>query len=153
MFLGVLLAASCATTPDARQLDYWLGNWRVGGSGTSAVSTSLDQCVVTERWDTGKGLKGENIFAYSADDKQWHGLYVDNQGRVHILAGTVTSGVATFQGPSLVSDGHPVLNRITIARQGANAVEQTWEKSSDNGATWTVEFRGAYARLLHLHQQ
>lgn len=146
MILGVLLAASCATASDARQLDYWLGDWRVSGSGTSTVSLSLDQCVVTERWDTGKGLKGENIYAYSADDKQWHGLYVDNQGRVHVLAGTVASGVATFEGPSLGSSQPPVLNRITIARRGANAVEQTWEKSSDNGVTWRVEFRGAYSR-------
>lgn len=146
ILLGVLLAATCATTPDARQLDYWLGAWRVGGSGTSTVSLSLDQCVVTEQWDTGTGLKGENVFAYSTDDKQWHGLYVDNQGRVHVLTGTVTSGVATFAGPSFGTDAKPVLNRITIARHGANAVEQTWEKSSDNGATWKTEFTGAYAR-------
>jgi hypothetical protein len=28
----------------------------------------------------------------------------------------------------------------------ADKVTQTWEKSADKGATWTVEFQGEYSR-------
>ena len=138
---ALLLATPCSTNTDARQLDYWLGHWNLGGGASSTVSLSLDECVVTEHWDTHKGLRGENVFAYDPDDKRWHGLYVDNQGRVHVLEGTVASGVAQFEGPS-----PGVLNRVRITRVNADAVEQTWEKSLDNGATWKLEFRGSYAR-------
>jgi len=33
-----------------------------------------------------------------------------------------------------------------VVRVAANKVEQSWEKSTDNGATWTMEFRGEYSR-------
>jgi hypothetical protein len=138
---ALLLVTPCATNANARQLDYWLGQWNLGGEATSTVSLSLDECIVTEHWDTGKGLRGENVFAYDPDDHRWHGLYVDNQGRVHVLQGTVASGVAEFEGPS-----PGTLNRIRIMRVNDNAVEQTWEKSLDNGTTWKIEFRGSYAR-------
>jgi hypothetical protein len=143
---ALLLATPCSANADARQFDYWLGHWNVAGGGTSTVSLSLDQCLLTERWETGKGLRGQNVFAYDPDDQQWHGLYVDNQGRVHVLQGRVTPGVAEFEGPGRGPNGEPVLNRIRITRLNANAVEQTWEKSLDHGTTWTMEFRGSYAR-------
>jgi hypothetical protein len=86
------------------------------------------------------------MFAYSSDDKSWHGMFVDNQGRVHILEGKVAAGAAEFTGPSSGPDGRTVLNRIKVARLAANKVEQSWEKSTDNGVTWTMEFRGDYSR-------
>jgi hypothetical protein len=116
------------------------------GNSNSSVSLSLDKCLLTESWDGGKGHSGKNMFAYSADDKSWHGLFADNQGRVHVFEGKVEKGTAEFFGPSIGSDGKTVLNRIRVIRIGADKVQQTWEKSKDNGATWTVEFRGEYSR-------
>ena len=60
---------------------------------------------------------------------------------MHVLEGTVASGVAQFEGPS-----PGVLNRVRITRVNANTVEQTWEKSLDNGVTCRIEFRGSYSR-------
>src|SRR5579863_39805 len=77
----------CASNPEARQLDFWLGDWSVGtkqapNTGHSQVSLALDKCLVTESWgsDT-SNHQGENAIAYSPDDKTWHGLFVDNRGR------------------------------------------------------------------------
>jgi hypothetical protein len=145
-------APSCATNPTNRQLDFWLGDWVVGAPGASTnasskVSLALDQCMVVETWDGGRGHSGQNVFAYSADDKNWHGFFADNQGRVHVfLDGKVASNAAEFSGPSLAPDGEIVLNRVTITRVGPDKVEQTWQKSSDNGATWSTAFRGEYSR-------
>jgi hypothetical protein len=132
-------------------LDFWLGDWTVSypgapGGSTSRVSLSLDKCLVVESWEGGKGHKGENMFAYSADDKSWHGMFADNQGRVHVFEGTVESGTAEFRGPSRSAKGESVLNRIRVARLSENKVEQSWEKSTDKGATWNTEFRGEYLR-------
>jgi hypothetical protein len=144
-------SSSCSDNLDARLLDFWLGDWTVtyrgaSGGGTSKVSLALDKCLVVESWESGTGLKGENVFAYNSEDKNWQGLYADNHGRVHIFAGKVTSGSAEFHGPSRGPGGKPVLNRIKLVRLGADKIEQSWEKSGDNGKTWTTEFRGEYTR-------
>lgn len=164
IFLAVLFAlvfamnsfadtASCARNPENRQLDYWIGSWKIGAEGSSSnahssVSTSLDKCLIVENWDGGRGHSGQNFFGYSADDKSWYGMFADNQGRVHVFtSGKVASGSAEFEGTSRGSNGETVLNRVTIVRVNENKVEQTWEKSTDNGANWKVAFRGEYSRV------
>jgi hypothetical protein len=142
----------CSTNSESRQLDFWLGEWTVtypgmAGSATSKVFLALDQCLLTESWDGGKGHSGTNMFASSSDDKSWHGMFADNEGRVHIFEGKVAApGSAEFFGPSTSPDGQAVLNRIRIVLVSPNKVEQTWEKSTDKGANWTTVFRGEYSR-------
>ncbi len=151
------LAASdgdaCAASPANRRLDYWLGNWRIGAEGSSGnahstVALSLDKCLVVENWDGGRGHRGQNVFGYSADDKSWYGMFADNEGRVHVFtSGKVADGTAEFAGTSRGSNGESVLNRVKVTRLTSDKVEQTWEKSRDNGATWNLVFRGEYSRV------
>jgi hypothetical protein len=148
---GAAEPAQCAANSDSRQLDFWLGDWAVTYPGVSVPSRSkvyleLDKCLMVESWEGGKGHSGKNMFAYSEDDKSWHGMFADNQGRVHVFEGKVAPGAAEFVGPSSGPDGQAFLNRIKVVRMSPNKVEQTWEKSSDKGATWTMEFRGEYSR-------
>jgi hypothetical protein len=145
---------SCSANSESRQLDFWLGDWTVTypgmpGSANSTVSLRLDKCLLTETWDGGKGHSGENLFAYSSDDKRWHGMFADNHGRVHVFEGEVAQGSAEFTGLSRGPDGKDVLNRIKVVRLAENKVEQSWEKSTDSGATWTTEFKGEYSRKNH----
>jgi hypothetical protein len=144
-------ASVCGAISHSRQMDFWLGDWTVTypgmpGSAGSKVYLDLDKCLIVESWDGGKGHSGENMFAYSSDDKSWHGMFADNQGRVHVFEGKVSPGSAEFVGPSRGPDGEAVLNRIEIVRVSADKVEQSWEKSTDNGSTWKTEFRGEYTR-------
>jgi hypothetical protein len=152
---GSALAApdsgACSANPESRQLDFWIGDWTVtypgmAGSAASKVSLDLDKCLVIESWEGGKGHTGKNMFAYSADDQRWRGLFADNQGRVHVFEGKVSAGLAEFTGPSRGAKGQTVLNRIKVVRVAADKVEQSWEKSMNNGATWTIEFHGEYSR-------
>jgi hypothetical protein len=144
-------AGACGANWESRQMDFWLGAWTVSypgmsGNAGSKVYLELDKCMIVESWDGGKGHSGENIFAYSSDDKSWHGMFADNQGRVHVFEGKASPGSAEFFGPSRGPDGEAVLNRIKIVRVSADKVEQSWEKSMDNGSTWKTEFRGEYTR-------
>jgi len=145
-------AKTCATSPESRQLDFWLGDWTISAPGaspsaTSTVSLSLDSCVITENWDGGKGQRGENIFAYSYGDQGWRGLFVDNEGRAHAFVnGKISAGTAEFLGPNRGPKGEEVLNRIRVVRLSADKVEQTWDKSTDKGATWSPIFRLEYSR-------
>lgn len=145
-------SSPCATNPQSRQLDFWLGNWNIAAPGSSAnatskVTLSLDQCLLVESWDGGRRHSGENMFAYSPEEKSWYGMFADNTGRVHVFSdGNVASGTAEFQGKSHNDKGQTVFNKVTVVRIDANRVEQTWQKSTDNGASWTTEFRGEYTR-------
>ena len=149
---GATTEGPCSTNHESRALDFWLGDWNIAGPGSSpaaksSVTAVLDKCVIVESWDGGRGHIGENWFGYNADDKSWHGMFADNQGRVHVFVnGKVGSGSAEFSGPSQGTDGETIVNRVRIVRIGPDRVEQIWEKSSDHGATWTTEFRGEYSR-------
>ncbi len=96
----------CAANPANRQLDYWLGNWKIGAEGSSGnahstVTLSLDKCLVVENWDGGRGHYGQNVFGYGADDESWYGMFADNEGRVHVFtSGKVADGKAEFKGTS-----------------------------------------------------
>jgi hypothetical protein len=150
--LGAVDSGACAANKENRALDFWLGAWTIAAPGGSANATSkvtleLDKCMVVERWDGGSGHSGENFFAYSADDNSWHGMFADNEGRVHVfIEGKATGGVAEFSGRSRGPQGETMLNRVTIRRIGGDHVEQIWEKSSDDGKMWTTAFRGEYSR-------
>lgn len=143
---------SCAANRDTQQLNYWLGDWSIAAPGAAAdasshVSLSLDKCVVVENWKGENNHFGENVFGYSAGDKSWKGFFADNRGHVHIFVdGRVSTGKAEFEGPSFGDNGEKVLNRIRITRLSADKVEQTWDKSTDNGATWKPQFRLEYTR-------
>jgi hypothetical protein len=149
--LGATEPGPCSANSESRQLDFWSGNWTVtypgmSGSASSKVYLDLDQCLVVESWDGGKGHSGKNMFAYSSDDKSWHGMFADNQGRVHVFEGRVGQGSAEFSGTSRGPNGLAVLNRIRVVRVTPSKVEQSWEKSTDNGVTWKMEFKGEYSR-------
>jgi hypothetical protein len=149
---GATEFASCAANPESRRLDFWLGKWTIAGpdgslSATSRVHLALDKCMVVESWSGGQGHEGENMFAYSQDDHSWHGMFTDNEGRMHVFVdGKVASGSAVFSGPSRGPNDETLLNRISITRAGHDRVEQLWQKSADNGVTWSTEFRGEYSR-------
>src|SRR5579863_5005603 len=119
---GFADADSCAANPANRQLDYWLGNWKIGAEGSSGdahstVSLSLDKCLVVEDWDGGRGHRGQNVFGYSADDKSWYGMFADNEGRVHVFtSGMVADGTAEFKGMSRGPNGESILNRVKVTR-------------------------------------
>jgi hypothetical protein len=161
-FLFMILAAlpvfaasgpsPCAANPEARQLDYWLGDWSVGttsapNTGHGKVFLSLDKCLLTESWGSDTtNHQGENSMAYNPEDKTWYGLFVDNRGRVHALKGAVTPGSAEFTGPSRDENGKVVLNKVKVVRVNQDNVEQIWQKSSNNGASWTTDVRMQYSR-------
>lgn len=145
-------SGKCGAAPASQELNYWLGDWTVTtpgepGSSTSNVSLLLGKCVVVENWKDGTGHAGENIFAYNLGEKSWRGMFVNDHGQAHVFVdGKVAAGTAEFDGPSRGPKGEAILNRIKLVRKAPNRVEQTWEQSSDNGATWTTVFRGEYSR-------
>ena len=139
---------SCADDPAARQLDFWLGDWSVdSGRGRSNVHLALDKCELVESWASNTSdHNGENTFAYNPEDRTWYGLFVDNRGRVHSLSGSASTGSAELHGPGRDENGTPVLKRVRVVRINDATADQIWEKSTDEGKTWMVDFKMEYVR-------
>ena len=145
-------AAGCAADPDRRALDFWLGDWKVtspgrSGAGTSQVRTELGGCVVVESWSNGS-MHGENLFAWDPGRKVWVAFIANDAGGLHVLAGHADGGGLRLEdalGAPPGSTSEP-LHRVRIVPARRDAVEQSWEKSTDGGSTWTAEYRGDYAR-------
>lgn len=144
---------SCAAAAPDRGLDFWLGRWTISDGeqpshASSVVSLDLGKCLIVEHWSDATGHRGENLFGYNMDSKTWNGMFADNRGRIHIFErGTVAAGKAQLYGESLGPQGKTVLNRITIVRTTPGGVVQTWQQSSDHGATWATVFQGKYSRV------
>lgn len=74
------------TAPEAAQFDFWLGEWELAwgeeGRGTNVIATSLDDCVILERFDGTPSipLRGMSVSVYDARLGQWRQTWVDNQG-------------------------------------------------------------------------
>jgi hypothetical protein len=124
---------------EARQLDFWVGDWAVAspgmaGKGHSTVHLSLDKCMMIESWgsDT-SNHDGENTLAYNAEDKSWYGLFVDNQGRVHMMKGAVTPGSAEFQGSGRDENGGEVVKRVRVGRS-----RQIMEPVGSSTSRWST---------------
>jgi len=133
-------------------LSFWVGNWRVsdpGGNeiGKSNIELGLDGCELTETWASGGKFSGSNVHAYSAEDKHWLQLNVDNHGHVHAFEGTANDRGLEYSGVSKNEAGGDVLNRMDIAKEGANRVKVWWRKSADSGKTWTTAYEATYIRM------
>src|SRR5690348_12474788 len=87
--------------------DNSITGWATGPSRIrarrAAVPATCIFCSINVFWwragIAGEGHVGENLFAYSPDDKTWHGMFADNQGHTHIFVnGKVSAGAAEFDG-------------------------------------------------------
>jgi hypothetical protein len=100
-----------------------------------------------ESWQDAPGHAGENRFAYNYEHKSWLGMFADNRGHVHVFVdGKVLPGAAEFYGPVRGPNGETILHLIRVSRVNGNKVQQIWEKSTDNGTTWSTVFKGQYSR-------
>ena len=114
--------------------------------GAEAPSTCAGAGYGALTWASGK-FSGSNVHAYSAEAKHWLQLNVDNHGHVHAFEGTANDHGLEYSGVSKNEAGGDVLNRMDIAREGANRVKVWWRKSADSGKTWTTAYEAIYVRM------
>lgn len=128
-------------TEEARQLDFWLGDWVVTTAsgevlGTSTVSTDLSGCLLEERFETSKGYQAVSFAAFDYWEKQWYRTYIDNRGEQVRLNGTFDGDAVTLTGV----EGGPgesgdLLQRATITPTDGG-VHQSLDVSRDGGDSW-----------------
>lgn len=144
------LPRPCEDDPRHRQLDFWVGEWRVLGAdgrepGTSRVRSRHGGCVIEEEWSAARGGgSGVGMSFVDGEDGRWRQLWVGSTGTVVRSEGELRDGAMRFQGRTTEADGTVTLSRATLEPIEGGRVRQLVERSADGGTTWSRYFEGTY---------
>ena len=144
----------CASTPENRQFDFWLGEWNVettqGGvpAGQSKIELILGDCVVQENWQSdGNPYSGKSYNMYNAALRRWEQYWVDNSAGNIFFYGGLKDGVMDYWTDEIPQPSGPPLRRhLQFIKIGPDKVRQFSQGSSDGGKTWTPEYDFTYIR-------
>jgi len=136
--------------PEARQFDFWVGEWEVTGPqgkvvGHSRVELILNDRVIQEHWTGAGGFGGTSLNLYDAEAKVWRQFWTDQTGGTLQLTGGLVHGSMVLEQTS-TADGATTVDRITWTPNADGSVRQLWEKTTDNRQTWTAAFDGLYRK-------
>lgn len=141
-------------TGEARQFDFWLGNWKVYTpdgklAGENKIIILQDSCVIQENWTSNaSGFTGTSYNFYNPGTKKWQQLWLDNQGGNLQLEGHFNDGKMILKTNQLLNrEGKMQIDRITWTPNKDGTVRQHWEATTDNGKTWTTVFDGLYKKV------
>jgi hypothetical protein len=134
--------------PEARQFDFWVGEWEVTGpagklAGRSKIELIAGGAGVLESWTGAGGASGRSLNAFNPVRKQWQQYWVGSDGTVLELSGGLVDGRMVLSADSDAS-GQKRRERITWTPNADGTVRQHWEQSADGGQTWTTAFDGQY---------
>jgi tetratricopeptide (TPR) repeat protein len=144
----------CASTPENRQFDFWLGEWNVettqGGvpAGQSKIELILGDCVVQENWQSdGNPYSGKSYNMYNAALKRWEQYWVDNSAGNIFFYGGLKDGVMDYWTDEIPQPTGPPLKRhLQFFKLSPDKVRQFSQGSIDGGKTWTPEYDFTYIR-------
>jgi hypothetical protein len=156
MFLSAAWAIATEPGPgcadsQARQFDFWIGQWRVTENGKLAghnhIERVLGGCALIENWSGAKGGSGKSLNFFDRDDGLWHQTWIDGRGGALFLAGKFVEGAMRMEGVRPGADGQPpTRHRITWTPLADGSVRQLWESTPVEKEEWTRQFDGLYVR-------
>ncbi|MGE5177239.1 MAG: tetratricopeptide repeat protein [Hyphomicrobiales bacterium] len=141
----------CAYRDEARQLDFWLGDWvcrTVGGvvAGHNSITRADEDCMLLEHWADTRGGSGMSVNLYNPTTKKWQQTWMGSEGQVAEFSGTFHDGAMRLEGYRQGPNGAQVPARLTLTPMGADSVRQLGENSLDGGKTWTTQYELIYTR-------
>jgi uncharacterized protein YndB with AHSA1/START domain len=142
----------CRRQAERRQLDFWVGDWRVvNGStllGTNRVELVNGDCAVQENWTSaGAGGGGKSWSFYDASIQKWRQVFIFDSGGIWEYTGELRDGAMHFERSVAATPNTPAgVQRMTFFPIAKDSVRQYIQSSADGGKTWTVDFDGMYVR-------
>ncbi len=140
----------CIYSEQARQFDFWLGDWEVFNTagqkaGTNTVQSFSNGCGLMENWTSSLGGDGKSINYYDASTGRWYQHWIGSGGGALRYAGSFKDGAMRFEGETIAS-GKKTLQKLTFTKLDENTVRQVFEASNDDGKTWAVTTDLKYIR-------
>jgi hypothetical protein len=143
--------APACSQPEAKQFDFWVGKWNLewgtGSKGRNVIERSLGGCVIVEHFDGTPAipLRGMSVSTYNAPRGKWQQTWVDNQGGYLDFVGEYKDSKMTLQRRATVN-GKEVMQRMVWYDILKDSLQWNWERSDDEGKTWTVLWKIKYTR-------
>ena len=149
---------ACAS-PEARQLDFWIGDWDVTvhartapgseqwgtASGHQHVEAVLRGCAIAENF-TADGPKqpwaGKSLSSWQPALGKWRQTWVDDQGGYLLFTGGVEDGAMTLYGEPRAGFQMRMVFRDVTAR----SLHWEWQRSVDGWKTFEPMMKIDYQR-------
>ena len=141
----------CRAEPEHRQLDFWVGDWRVVNGttllGTNRVELVNGDCAVQENWSSAGAGGGKSWSYYDKSIGKWRQVFIFDSGDVWDYTGELRDGAMHFERSLAATPNTPAgVQRMTFFPVAKDSVRQYIQSSRDGGTTWTVDFDGMYVR-------
>lgn len=153
-------APACATA-EHRRLDFWIGEWDVvvrakptptssewvEARGTNVVRATHAGCVVEEAFRAdGPGGPWAGHSVSTLANGTWRQTWVDDSGSYLAFVGEWRDGQMFFTGEPQTKNGARVQMRMAFSEITPAAFKWRWERTTDDGATWTPVMTIDYRR-------
>ena len=141
----------CLYSAEARQFDFWIGEWDVFNpqgqkAGTSVIQQVAEGCGILENWTDRFGSTGKSLNFYDSISQKWNQSWIGPMGGATRYAGTYRDGAMRFEAEPVATNGVNTIRRLTFFNLDANTVRQFAEQSTDDGKSWTVSYDFKYVR-------
>src|SRR5947209_20038518 len=141
----------CMYSAEARQFDFWVGEWDVFSpqgrkDGTSVIQRFANGCGILENWAGAIGGTGKSINFYDPQGVKWFQYWIGADGNPQRYSGVYRDGAIRYEGEPYTLNGKKIITRLTFFNVDANTVRQLSERSDDDGKTWTVNYDYKYVR-------
>lgn len=150
---GAQAPPACSENDTYKQLDFWIGEWRVYVSdnlvGNNRIEKTLDGCAVLEHWTASDGSEGKSLFFVDYDG-HWVQVWVSDQAmapggvKEKLMVDDPPEGSVRFQGVIRHPDADSWLDRTTLTPLENGQVRQLIEVSEDGGKSWNPTFDAIY---------
>jgi len=148
-------AYPCLTRPEARQFDFWIGEWEVYNNsypnhrvGTSKIESISGGCSILENWEAFQmANSGKSQNWYDPNTKKWTQLWIGSGGGAQYFTdGEYKDGAMRFKYTSPGQGGAMVTGNFIFYNLGPDKVRQFQDVTNDGGKTYQVVYDFIYIR-------
>ena len=149
-------AMPCLANQQARQFDFWIGEWDAYVTGTnnlaghSRIDKASGGCMILENW-TSRGaapFEGKSMNFVDPATNKWKQVWVGSNGPnvTEFLNGEYRDGAMRFEFETTDAQQRKQLVHFYFFNENADQVRQFHEISVDDGKTWTTTYDFTYRR-------
>ena len=151
------IANSQCTSEESREFDFWVGDWDLAwedspgypaSTGKNIISRELGACVIEENFAAyDYNFFGKSVSTYDINQKVWKQTWVDSSGSyLDFTGGMQPDGTMILGREFTDANGQLIKQRMIFYDIQEDQMEWNWERSTDNGQTWTVVWNIHYSR-------
>ncbi len=147
-----------ANTDSSDFFNFWEGTWEgtwpeannTVGKATNRIEWTTGGKVLQENFEItagqNRGFIGTSISVFNATTKIWRQAWADNQGGYFDFIGDFDGNKRIFKTHPREVKGQMIISRMVFYDLKKDSFMWDWERSTDGGETWSLNWRISYVR-------